>query len=64
MQPCPTCGGPAPLDASNPHRPFCCARCRDVDLGRWLNEDYVIPGQHVEVDDQAPSRSIDLEERD
>ena len=23
--------------------PFCCDRCRQVDLGRWLNEEYGIP---------------------
>jgi endogenous inhibitor of DNA gyrase (YacG/DUF329 family) len=24
--------------------PFCGARCRDVDLGRWLNGSYRMPG--------------------
>jgi len=24
-------------------RPFCSKRCRDVDLARWLKEDYAIP---------------------
>ena len=23
--------------------PFCSDRCRQVDLGRWLNEDYGLP---------------------
>ena len=23
--------------------PFCSERCRHVDLGRWLNEEYGIP---------------------
>lgn len=23
--------------------PFCSDRCRQVDLGRWLNEDYGMP---------------------
>lgn len=23
-----------------PHRPFCSVRCKLVDLGRWLNEEY------------------------
>ncbi len=27
----------------NPYRPFCSERCRLVDLGKWLNEDYRIP---------------------
>ena len=36
---CPICGKPAePV-----HRPFCSRRCADVDLGRWLNEEYRVP---------------------
>ncbi len=26
----------------NGHYPFCSSRCRQVDLGRWLNEEIVI----------------------
>jgi endogenous inhibitor of DNA gyrase (YacG/DUF329 family) len=38
-QKCPTCGKPAdPL-----HRPFCSTRCKDIDLGRWLSEEYRVP---------------------
>jgi endogenous inhibitor of DNA gyrase (YacG/DUF329 family) len=36
---CPTCGKPA-VPA---FRPFCSARCRDVDLHRWLSGRYAIP---------------------
>jgi endogenous inhibitor of DNA gyrase (YacG/DUF329 family) len=25
--------------------PFCSPRCRDVDLGRWLREEYRIPDE-------------------
>jgi endogenous inhibitor of DNA gyrase (YacG/DUF329 family) len=39
-RPCPICGKP-PQD---PYRPFCCKRCADVDLQRWLSGSYVIPG--------------------
>ena len=36
---CPHCGKPAdPL-----FRPFCSKHCKDLDLGRWLNEDYRVP---------------------
>ena len=24
-------------------RPFCSARCADVDLGRWFTESYAVP---------------------
>ena len=36
---CPQCGKPAELA----FRPFCSKRCKDIDLGRWLNEDYRVP---------------------
>ena len=40
---CPICG--KPLVAA--YRPFCSARCSDVDLGRWLTGGYVLstPGE-------------------
>ena len=31
-------------------RPFCSERCRMADLGRWLNEEYRIPGDEVDED--------------
>ncbi len=37
---CPGCGEPAELAASNAFRPFCCERCRLLDLGNWLDERY------------------------
>jgi endogenous inhibitor of DNA gyrase (YacG/DUF329 family) len=39
-QRCPICRKPA----SPATRPFCSARCADIDLGRWLTEQYVVPG--------------------
>ena len=38
--PCPTCGGDSLYVASNPFRPFCSNRCKNVDLGAWANEDF------------------------
>ena len=43
-RPCPICGKPA-LPA---HRPFCSARCADIDLNRWLSGSYVISGERSE----------------
>ena len=37
-KPCPICGKP-PVQ---PHTPFCSARCKQVDLHRWLGEVYRI----------------------
>ena len=39
------------------YRPFCSARCADVDLGRWFTEAYRIPGEVAdEAEDQPPAR--------
>ena len=36
---CPICRRPRVHE----YRPFCSARCRDVDLGRWFGEAYRVP---------------------
>jgi endogenous inhibitor of DNA gyrase (YacG/DUF329 family) len=41
---CPVCGE----DTVHKYRPFCSRRCADIDLGKWLNEDYSVP---VDVED-------------
>ncbi|MEK9723840.1 MAG: DNA gyrase inhibitor YacG [Rhodospirillaceae bacterium] len=34
-------------------RPFCSKRCANLDLGKWLNEDYRIPAEEAaELDDE------------
>lgn len=40
---CPTCAGPSLFAPSNPNRPFCSARCRQIDLGAWANEEFRVP---------------------
>lgn len=50
--PCPICGKPA----VSGHRPFCSARCRNIDLGRWLNGTY-----RVETDEPPDDPSDDTE---
>lgn len=37
---CPICKEPE----DKKYHPFCSKRCADIDLGRWLNESYVIEG--------------------
>jgi uncharacterized protein len=39
VRPCPICGKPA----TETDRPFCSARCADVDLHRWLKGGYSLP---------------------
>jgi endogenous inhibitor of DNA gyrase (YacG/DUF329 family) len=38
--PCPICKKPVPLDSEDV--PFCSARCRTIDLGRWASGHYKI----------------------
>ncbi|BDG07574.1 DNA gyrase inhibitor YacG [Anaeromyxobacter paludicola] len=44
---CPICKSPAAPRGENRHYPFCSDRCRLVDLGKWLSEDYRIPGPRL-----------------
>lgn len=37
---CPSCG--ATVGGSVGTYPFCSARCRDVDLGKWFKGEYMI----------------------
>jgi uncharacterized protein len=34
-------------------RPFCSARCRDVDLGRWFAASYAVPAVEPGDDEQG-----------
>jgi len=38
--PCPECGKASTRD----NYPFCSARCRAIDLNRWLAGAYILPG--------------------
>jgi endogenous inhibitor of DNA gyrase (YacG/DUF329 family) len=38
---CPICGKPT----AGKFSPFCSARCKQIDLNRWLREVYVVPGE-------------------
>ncbi len=49
---CPHCG----KLADPTFRPFCSKRCQQVDLGKWLNESYVIPGEET-----IPANDEDLD---
>jgi hypothetical protein len=41
-----------------PAFPFCSARCRLIDLGRWLGEDYAVG---IEASDKDRAASVDEE---
>jgi len=54
MARCLVCGKPAASRALNPAFPFCSERCRLVDLGKWLGEEYRIPASTPGEDDGEP----------
>jgi uncharacterized protein len=35
---CPCCQGNSVYASSNPFRPFCGERCKNIDLGAWASE--------------------------
>jgi len=49
---CPYCGKTA-IWEGNPFRPFCSERCRMVDLGAWVDEEYRIPGEEQRKEDDV-----------
>ena len=54
-KPCPICKRPAEVPR---FRPFCSARCADVDLGRWFGGAYAIPGPPPELDEDPPDSAV------
>ena len=42
-KPCPVCGKPA----DDAMKPFCSARCREVDLGNWFLGKYAVAGESL-----------------
>ena len=47
---CPQCDGDALHRSENPAFPFCSQRCKEVDLGRWFNQEYVISSPALDPD--------------
>lgn len=52
-RPCPICGKPSVRGLF----PFCSARCKDIDLSKWLTGSYAIPvrDDEDEAGDGAPT---------
>jgi endogenous inhibitor of DNA gyrase (YacG/DUF329 family) len=47
---CPICKKAARSRKENPAFPFCCARCKQVDLGNWFDESYRVPAEEAPLD--------------
>lgn len=54
---CPICDKVMAVEdlAAWPSFPFCSPRCRTIDLGRWLGEEYGLPAppEEEQVEDAA-----------
>lgn len=48
---CPICKHSFKVEESKA-TPFCSDRCRNVDLGRWLNEEYSLPENDSSAEDK------------
>ncbi|WDR06689.1 DNA gyrase inhibitor YacG [Devosia rhodophyticola] len=59
-KPCPICQKPS----VEKFRPFCSARCADVDLNRWLTGAYVIPARDDEPTEDDADGELGYNEDD
>jgi uncharacterized protein len=55
---CPHCGRAVPWTTEHPFRPFCCERCKLIDLGEWAMEEKVIPGEPVIIENEGEDNSF------
>lgn len=55
MAKCPICDAAVKPRSENKLFPFCSARCKTIDLGKWLNEEYRVPAEDVDDDESSPS---------
>ncbi|AEI78508.1 MULTISPECIES: DNA gyrase inhibitor YacG [Cupriavidus] len=56
---CPTCGTEVAWVPDNKFRPFCSERCKQIDLGAWASEKYVIGGKPGETSADQPEDEDD-----
>ncbi|MCC7071221.1 MAG: DNA gyrase inhibitor YacG [Deltaproteobacteria bacterium] len=59
---CPTCRKPV-REPRGPPRPFCSARCKLVDLQKWLGGAFAIPGEPSDEPSDEPEGAASDSER-
>ncbi len=59
---CPRCQKLTEYSTQNNFRPFCSQRCRDIDLGNWVDGQYAVPGEKVDPTAQTGTKSSSEEE--
>ena len=65
MPHCPICNASVHLRAvpgrpATVTAPFCSERCKNIDLGRWLDESYSVPDAAKESDDDDDGESYSV----
>lgn len=55
---CPTCEKKVIWNAESLYRPFCCKRCKLIDLGEWASESHTIEG--AEISDSLQFDEFDI----
>ena len=59
MAKCPICDAAVKPRSENPSFPFCTARCKTIDLGKWLNEEYRVPVEGDGLDEDEDGGASD-----
>ncbi|MBW2038850.1 MAG: DNA gyrase inhibitor YacG [Deltaproteobacteria bacterium] len=52
---CPRCGKLVRWEG-NPYRPFCSQRCKLIDLGKWIDEEYHLDGEESPSEEKGGER--------
>jgi endogenous inhibitor of DNA gyrase (YacG/DUF329 family) len=55
---CPRCGGDSVYAPSNPARPFCSERCKNIDFGDWSSEAFRMPAPVTSADQDDAADSL------
>lgn len=55
---CPTCGGESLYAPENAFRPFCSARCKNVDFGAWASESYRVEAKPTSEDEDPDEPNL------
>ena len=62
MSICPICGAEVKPRGANKAFPFCSDRCKSIDLGKWLSEDYRVPAEEADDDLAAAAEAAEAAE--
>jgi endogenous inhibitor of DNA gyrase (YacG/DUF329 family) len=61
---CPTCSKQFEIPAIDALAsfPFCCDRCRLIDLGRWIDGSNAVPGPAVSAQDRDGEKTPSMDD--